>query len=124
VTHNPRALWRPKLPEREGGPCAGCPFTPGNDEKFGKVVTQLRTKAGITEPASRGDIAMARALLARDLKYTGDFACHGSAYGPGMEVRPVSEHRQCPGASAKFREGSSYQQEETHGKKGRSRKGP
>ena len=92
-----RDLWKPKRPEAKQ--CAGCPFRVGNDKEFGAIVRALKKKAGVTIGAT---VQQARAAVYMDVigpGGSGDFICHSTAYGPGMELRHPSEHRQCPGAS-------------------------
>lgn len=47
---------------------------------------------------------MARHMVREDLTHSGDFHCHGTVYDAAGNVRPVSEHRQCAGATKWYRE--------------------
>lgn len=92
-------LWRPRYKERESQ-CASCPFLKGNDEQFGKIVSKLRQQGGLAKPATKRIIASTRSNLRMEVIFgNGDFICHATAYGPGMELQPPTEHRQCPGAT-------------------------
>jgi hypothetical protein len=99
------------MPKRsEAKQCASCPFKQGNDKEFGSIVTALRKKAdaiGMSiPPLDEETVDQARAAVIFDVigpGGTGDFACHATVYGPGMEIRPESEWRQCPGASEIWR---------------------
>jgi hypothetical protein len=117
---NPRDLWRPKYPEREGGQCAGCPFGKDNDKQFGTILSHIRKKAGDDTPITKVDIAAARIQVQMERETMGgDFICHATAYGPGTELNDQSEFRQCPGASEYYRNlpVPSYQRKEDHGRR-------
>lgn len=104
ATFNPRALWRPRLPELPE-PCASCPFSTGNNKEFGAVVARL-AKTWTFDHAHNNSASVrhARGAVKRDASKRGDFACHGSVYKEDMTMRPTADHRQCPGASAYYRE--------------------
>lgn len=91
-------LWKPRhkvLAEK----CLSCPFSFGNHDAFGAVVTRLKRKMGKTRPASDADITTARMRVRMDIDEHGpEFACHNSVYDENMNLRPGKEHRQCPGA--------------------------
>lgn len=101
-----RALWRPKLPEAPAQ-CVSCPFHDGNDEALGKVLSRLSVKHGQPANMTPARIAFARAQVLSDIEHCGDFVCHGTVYGPGMELLPPSGRRQCPGATKRFKESES-----------------
>jgi hypothetical protein len=92
-----RKLWRPKLKE-VAKQCSSCPFRIGNDKEFGAIVSKLKGKK-----ASRSLIAHTRLEVRMELEHTGDFACHYTVYYDDMTMRPLTERRQCLGASAIFR---------------------
>jgi hypothetical protein len=98
-----RSLWRPKLKE-VAKQCDSCPFRDGNDKEFGEYLTKLRNSFGFVGPAKPFDILYARRQVTSERRFSGDFACHHTAYHPDMTPRDPSEHRQCPGASKLFRE--------------------
>ena len=91
-------LWKPRLPETTQ--CASCPFRAGNDAEFGAVVARLLG----TKKATKAQIKRTRDNVQHDvlMKMRPDFACHATAYDAEMDVRPISEHRQCPGATKAF----------------------
>lgn len=108
-TKKRRSLWRPKLRELKEQ-CASCPFRKGNDVEFGGIVKKLLAKGGVpmTEdfvPPPQA-IQNSRRLIKADLKHSGDFACHHTAYDAEMNLKPDAERRQCPGASKWFKEGT------------------
>lgn len=107
---NPRDLFMPRNKELEES-CASCPFRKDNDKEFGEVMTRL-AKAGsdgyafeevISDTMSPQAVVRARQLIADDCTFQGEFVCHGTAYTYDMELRPRSQHRQCPGATAYFK---------------------
>lgn len=98
-----RALWHPRAPELTVQ-CASCPFRKGNNAEFGAVLNRIRTKAGMKGECSKRDVGKARLQVMVDVMDRGDFICHGTAYDAQMNQRPVTEFRQCPGAT-KFHRG-------------------
>ena len=105
MAQNPRRLFIPKLPQLKER-CPSCPFREGNNAEFGEVVERLRRKAG-NAPVTKGQLfgitESARASVLARGEGTGEFHCHQTAYqGPNMELTPVRERRQCPGATAFF----------------------
>ena len=98
-TPNSRSLWRPKLPEVPQ--CVSCPFRAGNDKEFGEIVAKLQRLPLAAIPPFL--IWHARMRIKEDLKFSGDFICHGTAYHKDMTRRPMKEARQCPGATEFFR---------------------
>lgn len=104
---NHRALWRPK--RREAEQCASCPFLDGNNKEFSAVVNAIKTAAGM-ELKEGQDVAGARRSVRLEVlgrNGQGDFICHATAYGPGMKLRDPSEFRQCPGATAAWKNGGT-----------------
>ena len=107
---NPRDLWLPKLPELKDQ-CVSCPFRKGNDKEFAEILVKLSLKHGRnpdvtpeTPPeALRAAIEFSRKLVEHDVQKVGDFACHHTAYDENMNIKPVREHRQCPGATKYYR---------------------
>lgn len=99
-TKNPKLLWIPKLPQLSKQ-CVSCPFLKGNDVEFGKIVQGLRSKFKLGH-ASDADVLFARYSLRLEIKNSGDFVCHGTAYDENMNLRDHLENRQCPGATAYF----------------------
>lgn len=97
---DPRKCWRPKLKELPEQ-CISCPFRTGNDKEFGEIVAKLRAAHGLPAP-TKADVGFTRINLRLELKHSGDFICHGTAYTPAMAQRDPSCHRQCPGATAYF----------------------
>ena len=95
---NPRDLWRPKFKELKES-CVSCPFRDGNDEEFEAVMKRLAEATGVEEPVS---VHESRGRIRSETEFQGDFRCHGSVYTKEMEMRPLADHRQCPGASAYF----------------------
>jgi hypothetical protein len=96
---NPRKLFLPKL-KAMPDQCVSCPFREGNDEEFGEIIRKLAASHNVSHGG--GDVAFARELVHSDATKAGDFVCHLSAYTSEMELRPVEERRQCPGATAHF----------------------
>lgn len=92
------STWIPRHSERSAQ-CASCPFAHGNDLEFLEVVNKLRQSAGM-RPGKLIDAAFARYQIAEQVKHAGDFACHHTVYDDAMRVKPTTEHRQCPGATA------------------------
>jgi hypothetical protein len=102
---NPRELWRPKMPELSEQ-CVSCPFRNDNDAELAEVMGKLREKHGIKGKVKKRDVAYLRyKVLTEDIAHTGDFACHHTAYdyANGMQDKPRSAHRQCPGAAAEYK---------------------
>lgn len=99
-----RKLWRPKLPEVPAQ-CASCPFLNGNDAEFGAIVTKLRNSLGFKGEAHPFDVLYARRQIKRDLQFSGDFICHHTAYDERMRQRPITDGRQCKGATKWYRNG-------------------
>ncbi len=97
-----RKLWRPKLPELSDQ-CASCPFRTDNKVEFTDVVQGLRRKMGMIGTPSTFDVFVARTKIARECKDRGDFACHHTVYDSAMNIKPVSEYRQCYGATKYFK---------------------
>lgn len=100
-----RNLWRPKFTEN-AQQCASCPFRVGNTAEFSDVVARLRKAEGIPGKPTKGDVGFARMSLYVDAERTGDFMCHCSVYDAEMKQKPMTEWRQCPGASHVYRHGS------------------
>lgn len=94
---NMRDLWTPKRPEL-GQQCPSCPFRNGNDREFGAIVEKLNELY-----SADGTVEQVRFSVRRDAKSNGDFACHQTAYTETMDLKPESERRQCPGATAAFK---------------------
>ena len=86
-----RALWQPKFPE-VAKQCASCPFRIG----------RLRVKFGMPSKVHAEDIRHARFCVRMDAEH-GDFVCHHTAYDGEMNQRPVTDYRQCAGATQAFR---------------------
>ncbi len=98
-----RKLWLPKRPELTEQ-CASCPFREGNDAELGAVIGKLRDKFRVEGPVTLGAIEHARAEVRADLRFSGDFICHFTAYDLETgQRRPTTEARQCPGASKVWR---------------------
>lgn len=101
---NPRSLFLPKLPELKEQ-CPSCPFRDGNDAEFGAIVQKfasLQAHRHIDGEDLRAETLVARARVKADVEQMGDFHCHCTAYDDEMNVKPLSEHRQCPGATRYF----------------------
>jgi hypothetical protein len=96
-----RALWQPKFPA-VAKQCASCPFRIGNDKEFGEVIRRLRVKFGMPSKVHAEDIRHARFCVRMDAEH-GDFVCHHTAYDGEMNNRPVTDYRQCAGATEAFR---------------------
>jgi len=97
----PRQLWRPKLPEMPEQ-CASCPFRKGNDVEWAGVIAKLAASGG----KSSVNFEQARKLVKLDINMMGgEFHCHLTVYNADMTMKPMSEHKQCPGASRYYREG-------------------
>lgn len=99
-----RKCWLPKrreMPEQ----CASCPFREGNDAELGAVLVKLRSHFQLAEgPVTQEIIDHARTEVRDDLRFSGDFICHFSAYDLETGARrPDGDARQCPGASAFWR---------------------
>lgn len=103
-----RKTWRPKLREASEQ-CASCPFRLGNDADFGAVVKRLCKKHGM--PFTEESTLNARSKIIQDSASNGDFACHATVYGTDMKVKPIGEHRQCPGSTKWFRDGGESTEE-------------
>ena len=97
-----RELFRPKLPELKEQ-CPSCPFRDGNNAEFGAVVARLRRSFGDDTPVTPFDIGYARIEGRKTAMLTGDFVCHCTAYDKDGKLKPRTEHRQCPGATAMYR---------------------
>jgi hypothetical protein len=101
-----RKTWLPRLPMAPVQ-CASCPFKKDNDEQFGAIVNALRVSMGMPKLVGRAlirAVAWARLQARGDADRGGEFACHLSVYESGtMKAKPTSEHRQCPGAAARYR---------------------
>lgn len=101
-----RKLWQPRRPQLPAQ-CASCPFHKDNDAEFSVIVNRLRKKEGMKPvvPHSK-TVKEARSRVRLELLClgTGEFLCHGTVYGEDMTIKPMSEHRQCPGAAKFFRE--------------------
>lgn len=81
--------------------CASCPFKDGNDEEWAAVVNKLRVKHGLRPVKVKSRIvkhARTAVRIETGMIGTPQFACHGTAYDDKANLRPYSEHRQCPGA--------------------------
>lgn len=104
---NPRALFRPKVPEVPTQ-CASCPFRFGNEKEFGEIVAKVRKLGRLPGRVTKQDVFAARMRIWMDVQERGDFLCHGTVYGPDMMGRPQSNWRQCKGATASFHTGRFY----------------
>lgn len=93
-----RKTWRPRQRELPAQ-CPSCPFLNGNDAEFAGVVARLG--------GSVVDARFARFKIRQECSLRGDFICHGTAYDAAMRVQPARKFRQCPGASAHYRRGST-----------------
>ena len=95
-----RQLFRPKLKELPEQ-CASCPFKDGNDKEWGDVHKRLAAASGVEKPL---DPRISRWKVRDEIinGFSGDFFCHGTAYNYDMTRRPMSEARQCPGATKLF----------------------
>lgn len=98
-----RKLWLPRMQEA-GRQCDSCPFLKDNEKQFGEVVSALKKSGGFRDHEG-ATIDEARERAWETAVRHGEFACHVTAYGPGMDVRPRAEHRQCPGATRAYRRG-------------------
>lgn len=81
--------------------CASCPFRDGNNAEFAVIVNRLRKKAGMRQVLPTSKLvqqARSKVRVETAMIGTGRFACHHTAYDEDMNVRPLNEHRQCPGA--------------------------
>jgi hypothetical protein len=108
-------MWRPKLPMLEK-PCVSCPFSKGNDVEFAAVVQRL-------DPTLKGIALAAATMAARNNIETesltrGDFSCHHTAYDKDMNVKPIREHRQCPGAAKSYVDAGEEMMKRYQNKKG------
>ena len=100
-----RSFWKPRRPECEKL-CPGCPFETGNDRAFARVVKILRAALGLTGRVTRALLANGRQLAREDIKRSGEFVCHHTAYDlKSGEPRDAREHRQCAGAARLYRSG-------------------
>ena len=101
---NPRSLFRPKHPQLKEQ-CVSCPFREDNDFEFAVIVRKLvKASSGetLTPRQLAGRTTVARYSIREEAKTIGEFACHHTAYDADMKLRPESERRQCPGATAAF----------------------
>ena len=81
--------------------CASCPFRDGNDEEWAAVVNRLRVANGLRPVKTKSKVIKhARTAVRIETGMLGrpNFACHGTAYDDKMNIRPLKDHRQCPGA--------------------------
>ncbi len=99
---SPHALWRPRRPELPKQ-CVSCPFLKGNDKEFKAVFEKICSKHGGAKVTAK-DLMNARVNVRVGVLANPEFYCHGTAYDKDMNVRPLEEQRQCPGASKLFRE--------------------
>lgn len=101
-----RKTFRPKLRQLKEQ-CVSCPFRVGNDEAFAEVVKKLAAVEGLELKGKRlmRQAFSARMQVLHETQVRGDFACHHTAYDADMKLRPESERRQCPGATAAYVEG-------------------
>lgn len=101
-----RKIWRPRRPELPSQ-CASCPFLKDNDAEFHVFFNRLRVLHG-KKPVKSGSkmLKAARQIVRMDIVTmgTGEFICHQTVYDQQMKMKPVSEHRQCPGAANFWRE--------------------
>lgn len=101
----PEKLWLPRRAELPAQ-CASCPFRKDNDAEFCVIVNRLRKSEGLrpVKPNSK-IVRTARSKVRIELLIlcTGEFSCHGTVYNPDMTIKPMHEHRQCPGASEFWR---------------------
>jgi hypothetical protein len=96
-----RQLWRPRLAELPEQ-CVSCPFREGNKIEWAGVAAKLAAAGG----KSFVDFDCVRALVKLDVsEMGGEFHCHQTVYTDKMMLKPLNEHRQCPGASRYWREG-------------------
>ena len=101
MNNNPRKLFLPKLREMPEQ-CASCPFREDNDEEFGKIIQKLllmKERREYRGKDLRVQTLIARTNIKHEVRDHGEFHCHCSAYDDDMNVKPVHEHRQCPGAT-------------------------
>ena len=85
-------------------PCAGCPFTDGNDSEFAKIIARLKRVS--VQNVLKSDIEYSRRGVRMDAMLHGNFACHHTAYDmDSMEPKQQTELRQCKGASVWYRAG-------------------
>lgn len=114
--------------------CASCPFRDDNNEEFLKKINALRLRHNL-EPLDDPDeaedaddhvrildaIDNVRYRIEEECERDPDFACHCSVYDENMNVRPVSDHRQCPGATKYhlqcWANRTGYNPRKKHGKK-------
>lgn len=100
------APWRPRRPEVPVQ-CASCPFREDNNEAFACIVNRLRKTEGLrpVKPGSKV-VKTARSKIRIDLLClgSGEFYCHGTVYNEDMTTKPISEYRQCAGATAFWRD--------------------
>lgn len=83
--------------------CVSCPFRAGNDEEWRAILSKLRAAKGLPGEITKGHAARTRNEVHEDCANQGEFRCHHSVYNPDMTMKPVSEHRQCKGATLWFR---------------------
>ncbi len=98
-----RKFFRPKYPECSTQ-CASCPFLVGNDDEWLAMVKKLRAVLGVVGRVTKAAALYGRLRARLDVANRGDFFCHSTVYmSDGKSQRPVSEWRQCPGATKLFR---------------------
>lgn len=97
-----RRVWSPQRPEA-AEQCPSCPFRAGNNDEWLAICQRLAVSEGV-DPESV-DPHFARFNVMREVSDRGDFNCHHTAYNADMTRRDDAELRQCPGASAFFRDG-------------------
>lgn len=101
---NLRELFMPKMRSLKEQ-CVSCPFRDDNDEEFGVIVQRLRdlhdAEISNSTPLSLL-VVRARERIRHDTETIGDFRCHCTVYDEDMTVKPMTEHRQCPGATKHF----------------------
>lgn len=101
-----RQFWMPRLRPMEQQ-CASCPFKDGNDKEFGAIHRRLAAAAGV--PVHPVSVLTSRMRVRADIANapSGDFICHSSAYTPEMTRRPMTQARQCPGATEFYKSGKT-----------------
>lgn len=100
-----RTFWRPKRPEVPAQ-CISCPFRTGNDKEFGDILKKLAIGLNHKRKVGPKTIIAARFRVKMECHEQGDFVCHGTAYEADVTTqRPVTEQRQCVGATEWFRKG-------------------
>lgn len=103
MANDHKLLWKPKLKELPEQ-CASCPFKYDNEAEFKAVVQRLNASAGMVRKVTSATTAHARMMIRIQTAKAGDFACHCTVYDADMHPKDCDEYRQCPGATAFYRE--------------------